>query len=96
MKYNVFLYPVLRAKVPIEADTPEAAIEQAEKLVAEAVQSIIADTEGSALCFGVSYVDDDESNTGEALVEDTNEPPTFSRWYECQHNGDAFPWRPKP
>jgi hypothetical protein len=93
-KYNVFLYPVMRVKVPVEAATPEEAIEKAEAFVGDAVRAAVEGTKRHPVP-GVEYVTYDESDTGEALVEDTYEPPKFSCWYESEHNGDSFPWRPK-
>ena len=93
-KWNVFLYPVLRVKVPVEADSPEKAIAKAEALVAGTVEAVVEGTKRSPIP-GVEYITYDESDTGEALVEDTRDPPKFTRWYENQHNGDSFPWRPK-
>jgi len=77
-KWNVYLYPVLRVKVPVEADTPEAAIAQAEMFVAGAVEAAIKGTKQYPIP-GVKYVTYDESDTGEALVEDAQWDDTMQR-----------------
>jgi len=98
-KYNVFLYPVMRVKVSgIEAATPEEAITKAEATI-ENEGGYEAQVESALFTVhneeGVTCVDYDESTTGDALVEDAEDCEKFSCWYESEHNGDSFPWRPK-
>lgn len=101
-QYNVFLYPVMRVKVEaVEAATPEEAITKAEATIEQegGYDALVAPArftlQHEGVAEGVTCVDYDESTTGDALVEDAEGHEKFSCWYESEHNGDSFPWRPK-